>query len=1754
MNKIKSLLILTLMLIIFPLNLFATTKVELKTDKTELTVGDEITISVNIPNDNEYYAVLASLEYDKNIFEKIDDSNFDIDKDKMDISYNSKNNKFGIINKSGKLTTELFNVHLKVKEDTNVGDTTIALTGIKASDGKNNINFDTSSVKVTVTRDAKPGETIQVNEENKIKEEKENIIKTLNTTPFLITLSIITLILTIITICSYIYNRKNKKAFIALAIIDILLMIVIGLSFFLNDKKKDVNNDGVKDYNDAKSIIDYLIDIQNDNTNNDSKTENNNTTEIKFNNDVNNDGIVDVKDPASLVPEINNSIKVKLEEKSDEENYITKGEEITLKFKADINKKDITIKQVKISDNYYDVTLNNDTYIIKLETPKKAGKYTFEIAEVVLNNGLTEKVNLKITKEILKDTPYVNKFNLDDKKQTLSFELEDKDDAFIDGTATIYKDEEKIKSVDVNKDKTTIKFDANDGETYVVKIIGNYDLDSKTSDNKNTYNNQDMFTEAFTIGGDYNFTLKDVSITDVIAPNETPIISFNSENNRNAQIVTANMTTKETTSDYHITKIDGNNYEVELTGASTTPGMHTVTLNNVGLSSLKTFYNNQDYKANTLTYTVLKDAPKIETLTLSDNHTEKNINVTYKLIDDSKSTNKLTIVLVDSTNKIVDKKEITKKELKIGQNSQTSLSYKNNQDGFYTVKVLADYNLSDSYKYTNISLKEQEILVTTSDDIYISEMYIEGGNNYPTKGQKNLSVIFKVHVGDTIKNIAPNKYGGRRYNQLQTITINGLNYSVSTVNNWKDDTYTDYLVRANLNVPDESGIIKIKANRVQLGISGYYNMTKSDMYSVKEKELTIDVLKDVPKIENLKITDNYNKNEATFDFDLTLDKNATKNENDFNSGTINLDGISKPIKPGHNTITLKGFKKDENLDLTFNGNYDLDTDTLPEDPDKNTITNKELLKLQYGLYEKEIYDKIEIKNVTFINENNNEYFEKNEQIKINLDITGIAENLDLIPEKLIIDNEEYTITKLTSGYELILNTSHNSGRKELTITDILLNNGKKVTLNEPYNITYEVLKDIPTINDFTYGDLTNKVKITLDLKDLDNTLINNGKVIITDELGNVVYNEELTKEFTFNREDNTLKYYIEVLVAFDRDIDKTKNSLNYHENVTLLKDTISLNTENIALKDINDINLYKSTEKNGTKEITLIDETSKNELDQDLNSYFIEITMKNMSTVRTKIKETKIIDNHLILILDNEYLTISDIDDNIDARINFGKIKEDGKVTNEIHPSSAFKALLEELELGANVELTRDYDASAYSVNTDYYIKDYSGNLNGNGHTIKNLTKPLFDTISNGKIENLKLEDITLSGSTMKGTLANTVTKEEIKEVFMHHMIKENTTERSGSLLGSVTDSTIERCKVTDFNFPGGGMTQQLGGLIGYANNTTVKNTYVIGSMSTGWNYRGGLIGMATGCTIENNYTKINFGYPYGDDYKLVSGILTTNSHNNTIINNISINNATNIISNDNKNKDTNYFVSDTLVNNLPDNIIKVTSNEINTDLFKTKLKFDESIWNLNNTSINTLPTLLMENKSDFENIKGYEKEKEVLYKNLSKLMPFYDKNKIIELANITNNELLIEDEIYHIIPIDKNNNIVTYLTTDNPKTIDKIKLIFKSGNKKEYSVSYDKTYDMVATYKINELNLDYNYNNYVINASSQVVNNLTNYLKGLDYTNNLDILTTNNDSRIYRDFYNETTKNELKDFVLKYLSNSNYTNTTNDIDINSYI
>ena len=122
-----------------------------------------------------------------------------------------------VLLKTGKISLQdgdtLFSVHLKVKEDANVGNTNIALTNITYTDGDSIKNLETTSLKVLVTKDANEGEEIPTNKENVIVEDTEIVTKTFSNMPLVITLGIFSLVglIAILIINNKFKNNDNKK-------------------------------------------------------------------------------------------------------------------------------------------------------------------------------------------------------------------------------------------------------------------------------------------------------------------------------------------------------------------------------------------------------------------------------------------------------------------------------------------------------------------------------------------------------------------------------------------------------------------------------------------------------------------------------------------------------------------------------------------------------------------------------------------------------------------------------------------------------------------------------------------------------------------------------------------------------------------------------------------------------------------------------------------------------------------------------------------------------------------------------------------------------------------------------------------------------------------------------------------------------------------------------------------------------------------------------------------------------------------------------------------------------------------------------------------------------------------------------------------------------------------------------------------------------------------------------------------------------
>ena len=1726
-----------------PVIVYAKSEITLETDKTALEVNDEVIVKAKLESDTKLYALTATFSYDENIFEEINDSNFTSMDDWSDILYNPTNNKFGLINKSGEVLENLLSIKLKVKEDCNVGDTKISLSNISASDGSNKYVFADSSVSVFVSRDAKEGEAIPNNKEKEDSIVKEETKKVKSNGPIIIGIEIVVILFLIVCILANLIKVKNKKKItIVLFSIVVVSLGILGYLFYSNSQKSDINNDGVKDYEDAKEIIKYLIDMEGtlevednsspfdnnyDNSssngsslsntssnNNDSNTPSNTLTDVpssnpntpnnpsrpsnpnKPNGDVDNDGDVDIDDAGDIVDDTTNRhYTVKLSEIKTKDVYFKKDEEIMLSFSAVVKPNEL-IKKVYIDGTYYDVINNSTYYSVILPASLENGVKKIQISKVMLANKREINASLEFRVEVLKDEPFVRFFKVDEETKEVSFELVDEEDTWSDGNVFITNaDGDIVYSNVVVKGINKFNYNFSRDEKYRLTINGNYDLDTNSLNNitgdENVYSEAVLLEKEVCIGGIYNFKINDLVITDIVNKNEDVTIFFNSVNDSVYK------------PDYII--IDGVSYKIMITDkeneykvvlpSKNEYGTYKVNISEIVLSNGKSFTVNKE-----LTYNVLKSEPKVSNIVLNALEEEKKIKVSYELVDKDMTISSLVAVLIDG-----DGNEIARSDAK-----DLEFSYSDSEAYKFTVMFIADYDLGPSFKYSEQAIGQKDIYISPS--VYFTN--VSANKVYANKNEE-IYVYYELHVPANFK---PSGYPKNITNLITGMTINGLNY-VATRNS-ESNEIAKYTV--SFKVPNESGVLDVLANKV--------NFFDSSIYWMEPIPLKIEVLKDKPVIKNFRLDDeSYEKQEATFSFDVVSDNGG------FDSGYITLGEEHIAIHSGENTVTFKNIPLDEKLDIKVYGNYDLDTNSL--DSENNYYEDDELFTFTYGLYDSSNYENINLLDVLPISSNNNVYFEKNEDIRLDFKVEGL--NVDFDVAKLNVLDTYYDVVKNDDSYSIIMKGFNNAGVKHFIIYELLLANGKKVALNKPVEVSLEVLKSKLDISDFAFQVNDNNIALDFKVNDDDESLANL-MIKVVDEDDVLIGNYKYSDKITFNKKDNVTRYYVTGYANYDLDTNALTSNDNYYSNVLVLDEVVSLDKNNIELKDITDIILYKNNQE--------IEKVNLNDIKNNLSSYFVKISMSKMPTIYSKVKSILTENNHLFLVLDYE-----------DLKIDFGKISNN-YVSNSASPET-FDALMERLEddPSGTFILDHDYDASSYNEISDL---EFKGIIDGNGHSIKNLKQSLFKSISGGEIKNIKLVNVMLPTNNARGSLANIATDTKFSNILIEGFEKTNSENNVGSLVGDAINCEINTSKVSGFKMSSGIYNNQLGGLVGSIRNTTINNCYFNGTISGGWQNLGGIVGNTDDkSTINNCYSKgsvVNsFGYA---SYLSLGGI--AGSSNGTFNNNVSlitteygygiseVGNSV-VASNNYQLANMGYTLNE------GEGFNTINREVISKDFFINNAKFSEDIWDFKNISFDNLPTLKVEFSLSNEVLSDelYDKNKDILYHNLSLLTPFYDNKRIVKNgSSIPVDHILNQEEIKHIIPLDSNGNIVTYLTNKDYRKISKIKIILGNDKVLDYSVRYDNLYNNVVGYRINELKIDYTYNHYLIDESSLVVNELVSYLSSLDYTKDLDSLTVTNDSRLYRDYYNEVTKNELKEFVLKYLSNSDSNINLSDRFVGNYI
>ena len=251
-----------------------------------------------------------------------------------------------------------------------------------------------------------------------------------------------------------------------------------------------------------------------------------------------------------------------------------------------------------------------------------------------------------------------------------------------------------------------------------------------------------------------------------------------------------------------------------------------------------------------------------------------------------------------------------------------------------------------------------------------------------------------------------------------------------------------------------------------------------------------------------------------------------------------------------------------------------------------------------------------------------------------------------------------------------------------------------------------------------------------------------------------------------------------------------------------------------------------------------------------------------------------------------------------------------GKFLEEIKPLTEQEAIaqgytviktadeLQAMENNVNGKyiLMNDIDLAGYSWTAVGTSSDvFSGEFNGNGYVIKNLTvnqsgldyQGLFGRVSHAKISNVGLENVEVKGNTGTGALAGYTDNSDFRNCYVDGVSISGGL-ATGGLTGTLDGGGIQSCyiingSVTSSSFNVGGLVgdansgimdsystvdvtgnQRVGGLAGSFSMGSIKNCYSTGNVSAVRDTAGGFVGNLNGGTLSSCYTTslVNSGDP----------------------------------------------------------------------------------------------------------------------------------------------------------------------------------------------------------------------------------------------------------------------------------------------------
>ena len=482
------------------------------------------------------------------------------------------------------------------------------------------------------------------------------------------------------------------------------------------------------------------------------------------------------------------------------------------------------------------------------------------------------------------------------------------------------------------------------------------------------------------------------------------------------------------------------------------------------------------------------------------------------------------------------------------------------------------------------------------------------------------------------------------------------------------------------------------------------------------------------------------------------------------------------------------------------------------------------------------------------------------------------------------------------------------------------------------------------------------------------------------------------------------------------------------------------------------------------------------------------------------------------------------------------------------------------------------------------YVKnEFHGTLIGQNnnkyYAIYNLKKPLFNVLNSATVKDISIKDANISAKEDAATLA----KEARNGTVISNVHADGAIAGEhgiGGLVSQVNNSTISNSSYTGriTNTYNTVASYQIGGLVGKLSGSrglidkSFASIDLASNATKGDQSIGGIVGaVEDSALISNSYAEgnlnnvqrfANVGGVVGNLWDPVGGLEKSGQLSN-VLSDVNVTNGNAITGKDFTDMKANHVYSNK--NNKVVNVVQ-EDDEILTkdsDVQRGQVLEDAQIREKKAAFVskNTIKTEDFNFSSryvtDYRNLENAVSSKEKIYKNIEKLLPFYNRETIVKYGNLVESSSnLYNKELLSVVPM-KDNEVISDINKYK-SSINKLLLYYADNTSEKLNVNYQSDFSNVAEYRIGDTKLIYTPNTLLRNYNN-ILDEVLPALNSVEYKSDATrkVLDVSNDvslTELYLEEQFNTTKTNLKDSLTKLLTADAAIAENNNKIIDNYV